>query len=271
MGGKSGQAGASPGRLRVGIMPGQASVELISIMGISLLVVFVFSILAAQFFSDASSQQDYSDARSSVKALAEAAESVYAQGEGATRVVFIKLPPNTAFGSSQTYVGAPSNAPANAEEKAISISVEGTDVSAYTSMAVSGSLPPSIGAYRMKVVSRGSYVSIFPYVIDLDRYAVFVSMAQNESRQATVKVYGAVSEPVNVEVSYDWFFQEVNFTVSPVSFSTAANSTTLALLFNSSQNASGMHNSQLIINATGSASGISDSISIPITVDVQAG
>ncbi len=251
-------------------MPGQASAELMSIMGISLLVVFVFSILAAQFFSDASSQQNYNDAKASVKALAEAAASAYAQGEGATKIVFIKLPPNTAFGPDQTYIGKPSNAPGAAEAKAISINVDGTDVSSYTPMAVSGSFPPSIGAYRMKVVSRGSYVSIFPYVIDLDRYAVFVSMAQNESRQATVKVYGAVSEPVNVEVGYSWLFQEVNFTVSPVSFSTSANSTSLNMVFNSSLIASGMHNSQLIINATGSTSGISDSISIPITVDVQA-
>lgn len=269
--GKKGQEDASLGKLRGGFMPGQASVELISIMGISLLVVFVFSILAAQFFSDVSSRQNYSDARASVKALAEAAESAYAQGEGATKTVFISLPPNTAFGPNLTYIGKPSNAPGAAEAKAISINVDGADISAYTPMAVSGSFPPSPGAYRMKIVSRGSHVSIFPYVLDLDRYSVFVSMAQNESRQATVKVYSAVSEPVNVEVGYDWLFPEVNFTVSPVSFSTAANSTTLDLVFNSSLNASGIHNSQLIINATGSTSGINESIAVPITVDVQAG
>ncbi len=73
---------------------GQASMELISILGISLIVILVFSVLSSDFLTSIAVNRNYADAQDAVKRLANAADAVYAQGEGAVEIVQIKIPSN---------------------------------------------------------------------------------------------------------------------------------------------------------------------------------
>lgn len=250
----------------------QASAELISILGISLLVVFVFSILAAQSLSDIGGQQNFADARQSAQGLADAANAVSGQGEGAFRIVVIKIPENANFSLNATYIGKPPNAPSYAESKAINFNLDGTDVSSFAEVPLTGSLPRAPGIYRMKVISRGGSVEINSQVLELDKNAIFISMAKNETRRATIKVYSSLSTAVAVNVNFTWSFSDANLTVSPASFSANASGTPITITVASAANASGTYDTQLILNASiTSPASMNETLHVPVHIDIQAG
>ena len=120
---------------------GQAATELIIILGVALVVVVLFFVLSANMLTGARSQQNYDDARVSVQSLAEAADSVYAQGEGAARKVAITLPADTVFGSNYTYIGAPSSS--FAAQNSININVNGPMFRGFLEPRFQGSSPQS--------------------------------------------------------------------------------------------------------------------------------
>ena len=252
------------------IVRGQASAELISIMGISLLVVLIFSLLAAQAFTGIGLQQNYNEAYESVQALASAADAVHAQGEGATKIVTIKIPPNAVFGSSQTYIGRPSGSPDSVSSKEIAIRLDNNSVFSTSSVRLSGLLPSAPGQYRMKVTARAGYVSIYPHLIELDRNSLSIIMAQGESRTAIIKVNSAGSSPVPVNTNSSWSFPGINVSVSPFLLNASVSGSPLTLVFNSSPDASGFHNFQLLLNATASG-GTEEVVSLPISVNVLSG
>ena len=245
---------------------GQISAEFISILGIGLLIVLLFLALSASRLFDVNQQQNYDNAHTSVSALAEAANSVYAQGEGASRVVSVVLPGNTEF--SKSYIGSPAGSGAVANM--IDININGTDTVSITDAPLSGSFPSTPGTYQMEVLSRGSYVSIITYLIDLDSYSISISMGKNQTRGAMVRAYRTSAEGVNLTAYSGWNFPgAVNLSVSPSSFQATPAGTVISLQFNSSSGASGFYSSQLIIAAQGDASGANESITVPITVNVK--
>ena len=227
-----------------------------------------FLALSASRLSDINSQQNYNNAQASVSALADAADSVYAQGEGASKIVTVTLPGNTNFTSS--YIGKPQSA-GNIISNEIDINVAGTDTIAIANAPLSGSFPAVPGTYQMKVLSQGSGVTISPYLIDSDLGSVSVSMGQGQSRTATLNVYRTAGEDVNVSIFTSWDFpSDVNLSIFPnSSFNATPEGTAVSLTFNSSGTASGFYSSQMILTASGTASGTNETIPIPVTVDVQ--
>ncbi len=255
---KIGQASARPSALRVKGCTGQASAELISIMGISLLVVLVFLILAGKSISEVSSAQNYNDARDAANSLAQAADSVFAQGEGASRTVFIKLPAN-----SVSYM----------QSNSIIINLDGSDIITQSTALLSGSLPSSPGSYNMKIVSHGSYVLITPYLADIDKKAIFISMARTDERQENLKIFSAVSAVVRADANASWGFTDVILTVSPSSLVASPSGSQINLTFSSAGGSPanpGFHNSQLVINAT-SDTNLTETFYVPITLYVNPG
>ena len=249
---------------------GQISAEFISILGIGLLIVLFFLALSASRLFDINAQQNYEDAHSSVRALAEAADSVYAQGEGASRIVTVTLPGNTNFASS--YIGAPSGAVANA----IDMNINGTDTLAITNAPLSGAFPQSPGTYQMKVISRGSSVHISAYLVNLDAYSVSIAMGKNQTRPAAIRLYKMVAarEDVNISVYSGWgFTDDVNFSISPLDFNAAPGGTPISMNFTSyASTAPGFYNSQLIITVKGIIDNMTvanETITVPMTVNVQ--
>ena len=246
---------------------GQAATELIIILGVALVVVVLFFVLSANMLTGARSQQNYDDARVSVQSLAEAADSVYAQGEGAARKVAITLPADTVFGSNYTYIGAPSSS--FAAQNSININVNGTDVSGVSRTSLSGQFPAKPGKYTMRVTSRGSYVEIYPYLVDVDKRSITIVMAHGETRSAQITVTRASLEKVTVEPSQNWGFTDVEMEIAPSSAFGASNAgTVITVTVTARSFASGIYNSQITLTATGNESETSETINIPVSVNV---
>ncbi len=246
---------------------GQASVELLSILAIALLVILVFSVLAIDTVISTGRQQAAADARDAARSLATAAESVYFQGGGASKTVVIRLPASTVFDPNLTYVGRPANS--TAEPTTININIGDTDETAISPVPLSGSFPGSPGTFRMRVVSRGNYVSIRPYVVDLDKDSVFIAMGRGQMRSENLTVYSATTDPVNVTLIANWGFSDVSFGLSPTSLSPTPAGASAGLAFTSSAGAGGIYNSEIIVQATDTLTGVNEAISVPVSVHVQ--
>jgi len=245
----------------------QVASELILIMGLSLLVVLIFTLLSSISLSDASLQHNYREARDSVQRLADASEYVYAQGEGAFKTVFITIPQNANLSSGSSYIGKPPGAPSYASPRAININIGGSDVSAYTSMQLVGSLPSTWGKYVMKVTARPGYVAIYPNIVELDRHSVFVRMGAGESRQERIMVYGTANGSVNVNANYSWAYADASLSLSAYSFTANATGSPLVLTFSSNNSSYGLHDGLLLINA--SMAGANESLQVPLNLDIQ--
>lgn len=250
-------------------MRGQASIELLTIMGVSLAVIMLFSVLAMDTMSHAGRQHEVASAQDAVQNLAAAADAVAAQGPGAARTVIITLPASTVFNSSLTYVGKPANYPPLAEPKSININLGDTDAHALASVPLSGSFPPAPGTYKMRVVCRGDYVSVRPYIVDLDRYSVYVQMGPGQSRSEIVRVYSASAGFPNATVVSSWGFSDVAFSVSPISLSATPAGAPITLTFTTSSSAGGIYSSELVVEARDASTGANDTFSIPVSVHVQ--
>jgi len=248
----------------------QASVELISILGISLIVILVFSVLSSDFLSDIGVNRNYADAQDAVQKLANAADSVYAQGEGASTVVLVKLPGNSNLSSTASYIGKPSNAASGVASKQINLRLGGTDVIAVAKETVTGSFPSVSGTYYMRVVSKGSYVAVGVHYLDADKSSIYQSMAPSEARSETVNFKAVGNESVTVRITPDWGYNSsVVLAISTTSFSVSAGGSQAATVtITAGASSGGLYNSALSVNAT-AANGVSEIFTIPITADVQ--
>jgi Na+-transporting methylmalonyl-CoA/oxaloacetate decarboxylase gamma subunit len=245
----------------------QAAAEMITILGVALVIIVLFLALSANLLIGARIAQSQDDARNSVYALAEAADSVYAQGEGASKKVSITLPQGTVFGANSTYIGRPSNQP-SASQNGINIKLNKTDIYASTRTSLIGSFPPSYGNYYMRVTSRGAYVEIYPYLVDVDRQAVSIAMAKSERRSASIMVTRVSGEGVTVAPSTNWGFDDVALSISPESPFLASSMGSEITLTITSGAASGIYNSQLTLLANGATSGTNETINIPLSISV---
>ena len=249
---------------------GQAATELVIILGVALVVVVLFFALSANMLTGARTQQGYDDARMTVQALVEAADSVYAQGEGATRKVAITLPGSTVFGANYTYIGAPDSS--FAAQNGININVNGTDMPGLSRTSLTGQFPAKAGKYTMRVTSRGAYVEIYPYLVDVDKRSVTVVMARGETRSAQITVTRVSAEKVTVEPSRNWGFTDVTMAIDPQSaFDASSMGTVITVTVTATSAASDIYNSQITLNAVGSDSGTSETINIPVSVNVVGG
>ena len=247
---------------------GQASIELIAILAVALLTIIVFMAMSINFLSDTNTQKNQEDARDSVQRLAQAADSVAAQGEGASDVVPISLPSSTIFDPNQTYIGKPANASFSTPSAQINVKVWDTDVYASTAEPVHGSFPSSPGTHNMRVYSSGSYVVITPHIASVDRQAIFVSMARGETRAEVLRVTG-LADSVSATASVSWLFPDVALSVPSATFLPSDSGTALQISVTAGQNASGFYNTELVVAAQGPDSGENESFTIPITVDVH--
>lgn len=251
---------------------GQASTELIIILAAVFIIVIVFLVFSSGSLLNIGLSQNYSQAQTSVQALAAAADSVYAQGVGATQTVAVVIPGNTNFNANYTYVGRPDRAP-SAPPNSININVGGTDVLATTTAPLTGSFPDAPGAYQMQVASQGAYVSIGTHLIDVSPPSVYVQMAPN-GRAASVLSFNVApgqspsNGSVRVSIMPPPSISDVSVNASPSFFSAYEyTDAPVALTFSAAANASGIYNSQLDVNASGTSS--DETFVIPITVEVQ--
>jgi len=249
---------------------GQAASEFIVLMGISLLIISIFLVTASQSISDIGVQKNMDEARNTVSLLAQSADSVYAQGEGASRLIYVAIPRTANM--DRSYIGRPQG-DTWSTPKTINLNVGGNagegggDIIATSSATVLGSFPAFPGSYYMRVVSKGGYVLINPALIDVSTSSVFVSMALGESRTASIKFRSIQNESITVSRVYSWGFPNVTLTVDPESIDASQFGSQFDLAISSVEGA-GTFNSNLVLNAVGSQSGVNESFEIPISVVV---
>lgn len=256
-------------RQKTRIRAAQASVELTALLGIFLVVILFYTVFASGVLSHIGLQGEYHDAYTSVRALASAADSVFSQGEGTVRPVRVVLP--VIFNGSRSYIGQPSWAP-SAPQNTISINVGGTDVFASTRAPLSGSFPNKSGEYTLAVISRGSYVSINSYIIDVTPSTVYLEMGPGAERQATLTVRAVAPEGADVNISSQWSFPHANLTITPARAITSGQAEVpVTFRFKTDSEAYGTHSSsvKIVAKRTGSGGNDTETISIPITLEVS--
>ena len=249
----------------------QASVELIAVLGIALFVLLVYAVLSADLLSGIGSQKRMIEARDGVQRLVYAADSVYAQGEGASATVKVTIPPGASLNPENSYIGKPPSAPAAVPSNTVNLELDGTDVYASSRAPLAGAFPQSAGTYLMDVVSKGNYVAIGRHFFTLDKQAIFESMAKNETRQSVLTFSSEESGPVSVNFSYAQPYSNAGISLSQSSFLLTPENPSVGVVveLSSGQNAGGLYNWQLIITASSQESGASGRIDLPISMEVR--
>jgi hypothetical protein len=257
----------------------QASTELIIIMGGFFLVLLVFLTVSLDYLFSIRSQRDFGDALSAVQTLASEADAVYAQGDGAEKIVTIRLPSSTVFSPNVTYIGRPLNN-VSGTPNTIAISLNGTVVSATSQATVAGEFPSYSGTHNMLVASHGNYVSIGAYLASASPNSVFVSMQQDENQKRStvmfhVNLSESSNESVRITLAWNWTNGNSSLQVSPVSFSSyGVSDVPVTLTFNSGS-ALGIYTSTLNVTAArygaDGSIGARQSFSVPLTLEVLSG
>ena len=254
----------------------QASTEFIIIMGISFIVLLALFTMTLEYFYSVRAQRDYGDAQSAVQTLAEEADNVYLQGTGAEKIVPITLPGSTVFSPNVTFIGRPLNSLAG-KSNTISVSLNGTVLTATTAATVVGAFPAYAGVHHMKITSHGDFVSIGAHLVSVSPDSVFQSMGKSASGTTTVtfsvEMSLGINESINVSLSTPRSYPNANLSLSRSSFvSTGIESQPVSLDFATGSGAVGIYTSVLnvtavkIINGTNVAREI---FTVPITLEVS--
>ena len=249
---------------------GQASIELLAILGVALLAILFFAVFASDTLASENRQQEIRAVRLSVQRLAEAADLVYSQGDGAVGMVLVSLPPDVAFDPNRTYVGKPSSAPAWATPNGININIYGNDIYASTRAPLAGSFPSSTGAYLIRVESHGDFVSIGPPPAEAVQSPVMLRMKKGQQRYAELYLMSAFDSPVLINVTSQWNYVTPLFSFSPSSFVLYKAAMPLRLNVTAGAADAGIYSGRMIVRATvaGSNSSIAGTFYVPISVEI---
>lgn len=254
----------------------QASTEFIVIMGIFFLVLLVFSVLAMDFFFSVRSQRDYGDALSAVQTLAAEADNIYAQGEGAEKIVRIVLPSTTVFSPNVTYIGRPLNS-LSGKSNTIAISLNSTTVSATTDAQVVGAFPSYAGTHQMRITSYGNFVSIGSHLVSAAPQSVFASAGKGTQVSSTltfkVALESSTNESVRVTLNSPWNYTNAQLNITPSSFSSfGIGDVPVSLTFQAGAGAVGIYTSVLNVTAVRQASDGSvsarETFAVPLALEV---
>lgn len=251
---------------------GQSATEFLILFGAFLVILVGFAAVATSFVADAGLQSSVREASESVQALARAADSVAAQGGGASVTVLVSIPQNTVFGPNYTYVGRPQNAPSSVGANRININSGGTDIFATTRMPLTGFLPSSPGKRVLRVVSHGTYVSIGTGLADVSPSEIIVRMSPNSTAWGALNITFPGEYPSAVNLTSDWPYQSPNMTIGPPSAVSGFNNTTVTipLNFTSNTTAKGIYSATIFVRATTNGTDYQqvENTQVPVTAEV---
>jgi len=248
----------------------QASTELLMILGISLLCILFFAIFASSTMIDVQRQKELHDADQSVQRLAEAADYVLAQGNGASLAVSVVLPPSTNIDPQKTYVGKPSGASASISSNRININVGGNDVSAYSGALLAGSFPNASGTYNLNVTSHGTFVNIGDEMVSASPSRLHTTMFRSQTGFFYLTFTSRDSQPVFVNISTSWSGYGPSLSIYPREFVLYGGTSVVRLNFTTDIYDGGIYSGYLAVNARSTASPATQmNFTIPISVRVQ--
>ncbi|MEM4348093.1 MAG: hypothetical protein QXN37_00805 [Candidatus Anstonellaceae archaeon] len=231
------------------VLSAQASAELISVLGILLLILLTFTVLSSNLLFDVSVQKDAKLAKETVQTLANAADSVYAEGKGATKIVSITIPPSANLSLKKSYIGKPLDFSV-LSNNIINLHVAGSDYSASTLAPLSGVFPSSPGTYQIKVISFGSYVSIGASLVEIQPSIIYHKGKKGQPSSASLEIIPSSSDNLEINIQAFNEYQKVPLAIFPSSFQTAGSRAIVSIIFQPSVDAGGVYNWNLLINTS---------------------
>ncbi len=239
-------------------MRGQAAVEWVVILAVSLLVLFIIISISSQYLSELTQSQINREARNSVEDLASAAKQVYYQGEGSRQQVFITIPEGVDASRS------------GITNRTINLNVLGTDFPARTDFDVRGRIPTSPGGYMVWVTAKKGYVLIGTTSLNAQPSYLYVHFfSQNQSQSSQNEVVFSNDGNSSLAVSLTLNFPSGNVSASllnPADTGFSLNpgdSKPVWLNFTVAAGAFGSYSGTLYANASNG-----DELTVDITVDV---
>ncbi|HIH18629.1 TPA: hypothetical protein HA225_01490 [Candidatus Micrarchaeota archaeon] len=248
--------------------------ELISILGIALVVILFFAVFSSGLLTDIGVQQDTKDARNAVQGIAEAADAVFAQGEGASKSVAITIPPSAIFGPNDTFVGKPPSALPSAPSNMVRIRLENNDIYAFSRAPLVGSLPGSPGGYVVNVTSRGSFVTVGAGLVSASPSRVRIVLDRSSTKSAFLTFTILTNETiVGVNVTKDWGFSSPTISITPSIFtSNGVSSMQVKIDAASDTDDAGTYEGALNVSAwKASDNQTQQGFQLPLSVEVRVG
>jgi uncharacterized protein (UPF0333 family) len=234
---------------------GQTNVEFLILLGIAIVILITTIFVSQERVADVWHLKATSDARNSVDDLAAAAKDVYAQGIGAKKQVFIRLP--SSYDPTNSFV----------TNKTIKINVAGSDYAATLSFDVHGSLPSSAGGHWVWVVSEGSRVRIGASMLEVDKSAISIMMNRNSTATASFDVKNVWGRQINVTLTKKWTDGNVTLFVSQTTFLlNDQENKTITINIEASESAVGFYIGAMEIKGTDGT--VNETVNLPITVEV---
>ncbi|MDO8339746.1 MAG: hypothetical protein Q7T16_03750 [Candidatus Burarchaeum sp.] len=219
-------------------MRGQASFEMLVILAMMLVVLIVVIGVTKQGTADVGNSRDALDARRAVDDIAKAADSVYFQGAGARRQIYMKLPSAYDAGGS------------NITNDTIVLRVGDSDYAATSKAQLHGQLPTVPGGHWIWIISEGNSVKIGNAYLYLGNSGVYVTMAQNSTAGAAVSMSNVGNDSINITLVQYWAHSDVTLNLSDYAFSLSpSQETSVSLTFQSNGVAAGLYSGTIDVIA----------------------
>jgi hypothetical protein len=223
---------------------------------VTLLALLVFFMLSQSETIDVNKKKIKTEAENSVSDISSAARDVYAQGVGARKQVYIKIP--QAYEYTDSYIGS----------NAIKIRAGGSDYVETTDFDVRGSLPATSGNHWLWIVSEGNRVRIGQSMVETNQLSINIIMGRESTKMEGFVLKSTWELPINVSIKPDWnnenvglFLDWLDFSLNPLS------SRGVAATFSSNRNATGFNSGNLEVFATDGST--NETFRIPITVEIS--
>jgi len=238
-------------------MKAQSSVEFLVIFAVTLLGLLIFMGISQSESVGISQTKIRTEASNAVSDIGFAAADVYAQGAGAKKKITIMIPQSYEPGMS--YVA----------NQSIRLHSNGQDYVAALDFDVYGSLPQSSGNHEIWVSSEGSQVRVGNAMIRSSRETISAIMASNTSRDERFILTNVWNSSFTVSVAQIWSNPDVSLAIDSASFVLdRGDSRDIRATFTSGDDTTGFYSG--LINVTADEGINSESISIPVTIEIAA-
>jgi len=234
---------------------GQTSIELISILAVSIVILAAIFSFSNQSINDLNKEKIIESARTSVNKLKEAVNDVYYQGAGAQKKVSFVVPEGVDAASS------------GIRNNSFVLSALGNDVYAKPDISISGSLPTKSGSYELWVTAYDSYVAIGQQNISVDKTSIYATVMQGNAGVQDIAITNNGTGTANLIISESWPHTDVDINESIQSFSLNAQQSQIVTIgYSAAQSAAGNYAGTIRIDA--SMPNGDENISLPINIEV---
>lgn len=234
---------------------GQAAIELLILLSVALIALIAIYGYSADSMNELNKQKIINELQTSANDLANAADEVYAQGIGAKKKVFYRLPTDVNRNAS------------GIEGKSFVFQSLGNDVIARAQVSLSGSIPLGKGGHEVWLTAYENYVFVGTENIAVDKTSSYVTLPKSDAATDTITITNNGESSADFTLSSGWAHTNVTLGINPGTFTLAADAVqTVVLTYTSNASATGNYADSLSISADFGAT--TETISIPVDAEV---